>query len=131
VAGPLGRHLYLRHSALSGLRAIGVDVSEPWIKRAVGWLRSVQNSDGGGANLPRRQGSALKGNGTSTPSQTAWALIGLFAGEDALSENAMRGVPSSRNCRTTTGGGKTAGLPAPVSRTNSISAAICTLITFI
>ena len=39
---------------------------------------------------------ALKGKGTSTPSQTAWALIGLFAGEDALSENAKRGVRLAR-----------------------------------
>jgi squalene-hopene/tetraprenyl-beta-curcumene cyclase len=86
-------YIYGTFSALSGLRAIGVDLGEPWIKRAVGWLRSVQNSDGGwGETCLADKDPALKGKGTSTPSQTAWALIGLLAGEDALSENVMRGV---------------------------------------
>ena len=86
-------YIYGTFSALSGLHAIGVDVGEPWIKRAVGWLRSVQNSDGGwGETCLADKDPALKGRGTSTPSQTAWALIGLLAGEDALSENVMRGV---------------------------------------
>jgi squalene-hopene/tetraprenyl-beta-curcumene cyclase len=86
-------YIYGTFSALSGLRAIGVDVGEPWIKRAVGWLRSAQNLDGGwGETCLADKDPALKGKGSSTPSQTAWALIGLLAGEDELSENAMRGV---------------------------------------
>jgi squalene-hopene/tetraprenyl-beta-curcumene cyclase len=86
-------YIYGTFSALSGLRAIGVDIGEPWIKRAVGWLRSVQNSDGGwGETCLADKDPALKGKGTSTPSQTAWALIGLLAGEEVLSENVMRGV---------------------------------------
>lgn len=86
-------YIYGTFSALSGLRAIGVDVGEPWIKRAVGWLRSVQNSDGGwGETCLADKDDALKGKGTSTPSQTAWALIGLLAGEDEPSESAIRGV---------------------------------------
>lgn len=86
-------YIYGTFSALSGLRAIGVDVGEPWIKRAVGWLRSVQNSDGGwGETCLADKDDALKAKGTSTPSQTAWALIGLLAGEDEPSESAIRGV---------------------------------------
>ena len=88
-----GLHIYGTFSALSGLRAIGVDVGEPWIKRAIGWLRSVQNSDGGwGETCLADKDPALKGKGTSTPSQTAWALIGLLAGQDELSVNAVRRV---------------------------------------
>jgi squalene-hopene/tetraprenyl-beta-curcumene cyclase len=86
-------YIYGTFSALSGLRAIGVDVGESWIKRAVAWLKSVQNADGGwGETCLADKYPALKGKGTSTPSQTAWALIGLLAGESEICENAMRGV---------------------------------------
>jgi squalene-hopene/tetraprenyl-beta-curcumene cyclase len=86
-------YIYGTFSALSGLRAIGVDVRDPWIKRAVTWLKSVQNADGGwGETCLADRDPALKGKGTSTPSQTAWAIIGLLAGDDELSEGVMRGV---------------------------------------
>jgi len=86
-------YIYGTFSALSGLRAIGADVGEPWIKRAVAWLKTVQNADGGwGETCLADKDPALKGRGDSTPSQTAWALIGLLAGEDQLSESAMRGA---------------------------------------
>jgi squalene-hopene/tetraprenyl-beta-curcumene cyclase len=86
-------YIYGTFSALSGLRAIGADMSEPWIARAVAWLKSVQNSDGGwGETCLADKDPALKGQGSSTPSQTAWALIGLIAGENELSDSATRGV---------------------------------------
>jgi len=86
-------YIYGTFSALSGLRAIGVDVNEPWIKRAAMWLKSVQNTDGGwGESCLTDKDPALKGKGNSTPSQTAWALIGLLAAEDEISNHAMRGV---------------------------------------
>lgn len=86
-------YIYGTFSALAGLRAIGVDTSEPWIKRAAQWLKSVQNADRGwGETCLADKDPALKGKGTSTPSQTAWALIGLLAAEDDLSESVMRGI---------------------------------------
>ena len=86
-------YIYGTFSALSGLRAIGVKVDQDWIKRAVQWLKSVQNPDGGwGESCLSDSDPALKGKGSSTPSQTAWALIGLLAGEDGLSDSVMRGV---------------------------------------
>jgi squalene-hopene/tetraprenyl-beta-curcumene cyclase len=86
-------YVYGTFSALSGLRAIGVDTNEPWIKRAAGWLKSVQNADGGwGESCLSDTDLTYKGRGTSTPSQTAWAIIGLLAGEDELSDSVMRGV---------------------------------------
>jgi squalene-hopene/tetraprenyl-beta-curcumene cyclase len=86
-------YIYGTFSALSGLWTIGVDVEEPWIKRAVAWLKSAQNADGGWGETCLADGDpALKGRGDSTPSQTAWALIGLLAGENQLSESVMRGA---------------------------------------
>ena len=85
--------IYGTFSALSGLRAIDVNINEPWIKRAVNWLKSKQNPDGGWGESPLSdKDPAWHGRGTSTASQTAWALIGLIAGEDGLSEHAMRGA---------------------------------------
>ena len=86
-------YIYGTSSALSGLRAIGVDINEPWIKRAVAWLKLKQNPDGGWGESPLSdKDPAWHGRGTSTASQTAWALIGLIAGEPGISENAMRGA---------------------------------------
>ncbi|MGH7815071.1 MAG: squalene--hopene cyclase [Candidatus Binataceae bacterium] len=86
-------YIYGSSAALSGLRAIGADVNAPWIKRAAAWLKSKQNADGGWGESPLSdQDPAWHGRGTSTASQTAWALIGLIAGEDGISESAMRGA---------------------------------------
>ena len=86
-------HIYGTFSALLGLRAIGVDLHEPWIRRAVSWLKSKQNQDGGwGESCLSDRDSAWRGRGDSTASQTAWALIGLIAGEEEISENVVRGV---------------------------------------
>jgi squalene-hopene/tetraprenyl-beta-curcumene cyclase len=86
-------YIYGTFSALAGLRAVGVDLNQPWIKRAVQWLKSVQNPDGGWGESPLSdKDPAYRGKGPSTASQTAWAVIGLLAGEDPLSENVMRGA---------------------------------------
>jgi squalene-hopene/tetraprenyl-beta-curcumene cyclase len=86
-------YIYGTFSALSGLQAIGVNMTEPWIQRAAAWLKSVQNTDGGwGESCLADQDDALKGKGNSTPSQTAWAIIGLLAAEAQLRDNVMRGV---------------------------------------
>jgi squalene-hopene/tetraprenyl-beta-curcumene cyclase len=87
-------YIYGTFSALSGLRAVGADLSQPWIKRAIQYLKSHQNPDGGWGESPLadRDPAAWSGRGDSTASQTAWALIGLLAGEDEISEHVMRGV---------------------------------------
>jgi squalene-hopene/tetraprenyl-beta-curcumene cyclase len=86
-------YIYGTFSALSGLRAIRVNVGEPWIRHAVQWLKSVQNPDGGwGETCSADCDPALKGKGDSTASQTAWAVMGLLAGEDGLSDSLTRGV---------------------------------------
>ncbi len=86
-------YIYGTFSALSGLRAIGYDMNQPWIKRAVDWLKSRQNSDGGWGESPLADTDpAWRGRGTSSASQTAWAIMGLLAGEDKISEHGVRGV---------------------------------------
>src|SRR6185369_9698254 len=73
-------YIYGTWSVLSGLRSIGEDVSEPYIRQSVAWLKSRQNDDGGWGETCDSYGDAsLAGKGPSTPSQTAWALLGLLA----------------------------------------------------
>jgi squalene-hopene/tetraprenyl-beta-curcumene cyclase len=85
--------IYGTWSVLSGLRAIGEDLDAPYITRAVAWLKSFQNADGGwGETIASYDDETLAGKGESTPSQTAWALLGLLAGEDAISPEVERGI---------------------------------------
>jgi squalene-hopene/tetraprenyl-beta-curcumene cyclase len=86
-------YIYGCFSVLAGLRAVGADMSEPWIKRAVQWLKLRQNTDGGwGESCLSDKDAAYRGRGPSTASQTAWALIGLAAAEDEISEATVRGA---------------------------------------
>jgi squalene-hopene/tetraprenyl-beta-curcumene cyclase len=86
-------YIYGTFSALAGLRAIGVDLNQEWIQRAVRWLKQRQNPDGGwGESCLSDKDPFWHGRGESTASQTAWALIGLLAGEDAISDNVRSGV---------------------------------------
>jgi squalene-hopene/tetraprenyl-beta-curcumene cyclase len=85
-------YIYGTWLALTGLKAIGEDMWEPKYQAAGAWLRSIQNADGGWGESPNTYDDpSLKGQGASTPSQTAWALMGLMAtGDD--SNGLHRGV---------------------------------------
>jgi squalene-hopene/tetraprenyl-beta-curcumene cyclase len=86
-------YLYGTFLALRGLARAGYDLSEERFQRAGTWLRRHQNEDGGWGELPRSYDDASrKGIGPSTPSQTAWALVGLFALGDGNSETVQRGL---------------------------------------
>ena len=76
-------YIYGTWQVLRGLRSIGEDMRQPWIVRARDWLESCQNEDGGwGETCASYDDPHLKGKGSSTPSQTAWALMGLIAACD-------------------------------------------------
>jgi len=76
-------YIYGTWQVLRGLRSIGEDMRQPWIVRARNWLESCQNEDGGwGETCASYDDPTLKGKGPSTPSQTAWALMGLVAACD-------------------------------------------------
>jgi squalene-hopene/tetraprenyl-beta-curcumene cyclase len=72
-------YIYGTSSVLRAMEAIGAG-QDVRCKNAVAWLRTVQNSDGGfGESILSYYDPKLKGQGASTPSQTAWALIALLA----------------------------------------------------
>jgi squalene-hopene/tetraprenyl-beta-curcumene cyclase len=79
-------HVYGTGAAVPALVAAGVGTDDERIRRAVRWLEDHQNSDGGWGEDPRSYVDATAiGRGTSTASQTAWALLALHAaGERSL-----------------------------------------------
>jgi squalene-hopene/tetraprenyl-beta-curcumene cyclase len=85
-------HVYGTGAAVPALVAAGVGTDDHRIRQAVRWLEDHQNSDGGWGEDPRSYVDATAiGRGTSTASQTAWALLALHAaGERSLA--VRRGV---------------------------------------
>ncbi len=76
-------YVYGTSGVLRALETVALTARD-YCQRAVGWLRSVQNSDGGfGESIASYYDPALKGKGSSTASQTAWGLIGLLAASEA------------------------------------------------
>jgi squalene-hopene/tetraprenyl-beta-curcumene cyclase len=77
---------------LRALETLGLSKSVE-SQRAVAWLRAVQNADGGfGESCASYDNPVLKARGASTPSQTAWALIGLLAAGEASEIAVKRAV---------------------------------------
>ena len=73
-------YVYGTGAAVPALVAVGVPATDDRIERAVRWLESVQNDDGGwGEDLRSYDDPSWRGRGESTPSQTAWALLALIA----------------------------------------------------
>ena len=86
-------YIYGTFLVLRGLDAIGFDHNEPQIQQAAEWIRMVQNSDGGwGETCGSYDDPDTCGVGPSTPSQTAWALLGLLAAGDDRSDSIAKGV---------------------------------------
>ena len=86
-------YLYGTWQVLRGLRVIGEDMSRPYVRRAVAWLKSVQLQDGGwGERADTYEFPDRKGKGPSTASQTAWALMGLLAAGEGDSAAVKRGI---------------------------------------
>ncbi|MFI1812835.1 squalene--hopene cyclase [Streptomyces sp. NPDC020422] len=86
-------YIYGTGSVVPALTAAGLPHAHPAIRRAVAWLESVQNEDGGwGEDLRSYRERQWVGHGTSTASQTAWALIALLAAGERESEAVRRGV---------------------------------------
>ncbi|MEI6034641.1 MAG: squalene--hopene cyclase [Verrucomicrobiae bacterium] len=86
-------YIYGTWQALRGLAAIGTNMEEEWLRRARDWLESCQNDDGGwGETCESYSFPALKGRGSSTASQTAWAVMGLCACGTAPRDSIRRGI---------------------------------------
>jgi squalene-hopene/tetraprenyl-beta-curcumene cyclase len=74
-------YIYGTWSVLCALNVAGLDAKAPSVKKAVDWLVSIQNKDGGWGEGGESYKLDYKGyeRAPSTASQTAWGLLGLMA----------------------------------------------------
>jgi squalene-hopene/tetraprenyl-beta-curcumene cyclase len=93
-------YVYGTGGVLRALETVGQTARE-YCQRGVSWLKAVQNSDGGwGESITSYYDANLKGRGDSTPSQTAWGLIGLLAAvgpDDPAVRRAVEHLVSDQN----------------------------------
>lgn len=76
-------YVYGTGAVVPALIDAGVSTGDPVVCRAVSWLESVQNQDGGwGEDLRSYDDRSTMGIGASTASQTAWALLALLAAKE-------------------------------------------------
>jgi squalene-hopene/tetraprenyl-beta-curcumene cyclase len=85
-------YIYGTCFALRGLQAAGRSDREAEILRGGEWLRSIQNADGGWGEHCSSYDRGCFVPAESTPSQTAWALMGLIAGGDTNSRSVQHGI---------------------------------------
>ena len=91
-------YIYGTSGALSALALIAPQTHCRRIERGAAWLVGCQNSDGGwGETCRSYDNPALKGQGTSTASQTAWALMGLMAAGEATGKFASEAIERGVN----------------------------------
>jgi squalene-hopene/tetraprenyl-beta-curcumene cyclase len=87
-------YIYGTWSVLNALNAAGIDSQSSIVQRAVNWLVSCQNADGGWGEGD--EGYALDykryESAPSTASQTAWALLGLMAAGEVHHLAVARGI---------------------------------------
>jgi squalene-hopene/tetraprenyl-beta-curcumene cyclase len=87
-------YIYGTWSVLCALNTAGISHQDPMMRKAVDWLISIQNQDGGwgeDAVSYRLDYQGLE-PAPSTASQTAWALLGLMAAGEVGNPVVARGV---------------------------------------
>jgi squalene-hopene/tetraprenyl-beta-curcumene cyclase len=85
-------YVYGTSGVLRALTAVKANAA-PAIAKGIEWLSSVQNPDGGfGESCETYDNSRLMGQGESTPSQTAWGLLGLLTGLPPENDSVQRSV---------------------------------------
>jgi squalene-hopene/tetraprenyl-beta-curcumene cyclase len=86
-------YIYGTWQTIVGLAAVGVGTNDHAVANAVNWIVAHQNSDGGWGESPDSYADpSLRGQGPTTASQTAWALLGLMAGGAARHPAIERGL---------------------------------------
>jgi squalene-hopene/tetraprenyl-beta-curcumene cyclase len=98
-------YVYGTWSVLCALNAAGVDHQDPMMRKAVDWLVSIQNADGGWGEDAVSYRLDYKGfeGAPSTASQTAWALLALMAAGEVENPAVRRGVECLKSTQTEKG----------------------------
>jgi squalene-hopene/tetraprenyl-beta-curcumene cyclase len=98
-------YIYGTWSVLCALNAVGVDHQDPAIRKAVEWLLSIQNTDGGWGEDATSYRLDYKGfeGAPTTASQTAWALLGLMAAGEVGHPAVARGIEYLKGTQTEKG----------------------------
>ncbi|ABW29816.1 squalene--hopene cyclase [Acaryochloris marina] len=96
-------YIYGTSGVLAALALIDPQGWQSQIQQAAAWLVSCQNTDGGwGETCASYDNPKLKGQGPSTASQTAWAIMGLLSAGEATSVYAEAAIERGVNYLTTT-----------------------------
>jgi squalene-hopene/tetraprenyl-beta-curcumene cyclase len=86
-------YIYGTWQVLRGLWALKIDMHQDWLLAARQWLESVQHEDGGwGERCNTYDDPVFKGQGPSTASQTAWAVMGLCTFGDPYRTSLINGI---------------------------------------
>ena len=86
-------YIYGTWQALIGLIEVGVSRDDPAVVAGAKWLLAHQQANGGWGESPASyEQPELRGQGQTTASQTAWALLGLIAVGMANHPAVLRGV---------------------------------------
>jgi squalene-hopene/tetraprenyl-beta-curcumene cyclase len=86
-------YIYGTSEVLAALSLISPKRHRFTLERGAGWLVQCQNTDGGWGETCRSYNDpSLKGQGVSTASQTAWAVIGLLAAGEATGTFAQAAI---------------------------------------
>ncbi|MDR2757501.1 MAG: squalene--hopene cyclase [Planctomycetaceae bacterium] len=97
-------YIYGTWQALTGLIAVGVEPEDLAVVAGANWLLAHQHPSGGWGESPDSyQDPSLRGRGTPTASQTAWAIMGLIAAGKIEDQAVYRGIRFLLNRQRTDG----------------------------
>lgn len=86
-------YIYGTWQVLTGLAAVGLPRHDPAVRDGVAWLLRYQQPSGGwGETCDSYVEPRLRGQGTATASQTAWAVLGLLAAGEHDRAATRRGI---------------------------------------
>jgi len=87
-------YVYGTWSALAAFNAIGIEPGAPEVRRAVAWLLARQHPCGGWGECAETYWPKVRHGEAPyrTPSQTAWALLGLMAAGEVVNPAVARGI---------------------------------------